>query len=225
VTSVSRPLTLGGRFHDAARAVLRARADLDVTVAGVRLRATSIPLVKRTADGLQQVVRVELETASAGRVLLTVRTDKHVLVERSVQAAAGRNVEYLLVREVDKATPCTFDVAVGESRASAALELRPQRHWRIFLIHQSHLDIGYTDPQDLILHHHAAFLDAVLDLAERSDTLPDDARFRWNVEATWPLDYWLRTRPAADRRRFLDLAQAGRIEVAALSFNLSLIHI
>ena len=220
MTSVSRPLTLGGRFHDAARAMLRARADLDVTVAGVRLRATSIPLVKRTAEGLQQVVRVDLEAASAGRVLLTLRTDEQVLVERSVKAAVGRNVEYLLVSEVDKTTPCTFDITVGESRASAALELRPQRHWRIFLIHQSHLDIGYTDPQDMILHHHAAFLDAVLDLAERSDALPDDARFRWNVEATWPLDYWLRTRPAADRRRFLDLAKAGRIEVAALSFNM-----
>jgi hypothetical protein len=143
-----------------------------------------------------------------------------VVAERSFEAPGGRTVEHLLLPEVDRPTACTLGVAVGEARGRAPLELRPQRRWRVFLIHQSHLDIGYTDPQDLILRHHAAFLDAVLDLAACSESLPDEARFRWNVEATWPLDHWLRTRPAAARRRFLDLARAGRIEVTALPFNM-----
>jgi hypothetical protein len=220
LTRNSRPRTIGGRFHDQARAILRARRDVDITVGQVQVRVASLPLLKRAADGLQQAVRVELDTPSPAAVRLRLEAGGQVQDERTVDARAGRTVEYLLLNAVDRPSPCSLDVAVGEARGRAQFDVRPHRRWRVFLIHQSHLDIGYTDPQDLILRHHAGFLDAVLDLAECSDGLPEDARFRWNVEATWPLDHWLRTRPEAARRRFFDLAHAGRIEVTALPFNM-----
>ena len=96
----------------------------------------------------------------------------------------------------------------------------PQRKWTVDLIHHSHLDIGYTDPQAVVLDHQLAYLDAALDLVDATDDWPEDARFCWNVEATWPLRHWLARRPRRDRERLFDRVREGRIEVFALPFTM-----
>ena len=113
-----------------------------------------------------------------------------------------------------------LEAEAGGTRHELALELRPQRHWEVFLCHQSHLDIGYTDPQDRVLAHHLQYLDSVLELAESTDDWPEDARFRWNIEATWPLEAWLAARPRAACEELLARARQGRIEVCALPFSM-----
>jgi hypothetical protein len=91
------------------------------------------------------------------------------------------------------------------------VEIRPQRKWSVFLVHHSHLDIGYTDTQGSVLQHHLQYLDSVLDLASATDDWPENAKFRWNVEATWPLLHWIKNRPERDRSRFFDRVREGRL--------------
>ena len=100
------------------------------------------------------------------------------------------------------------------------MEIPPQRKWSVFFIHHSHLDIGYTDTQASVLQHHLQYLDSVLDLASATDDWPEDAKFRWNVEANWPLLHWIRNRPERDRRRFFNRVREGRIEICALPFSM-----
>ena len=80
----------------------------------------------------------------------------------------------------------------------------------MFVVHHSHLDIGYTDPQGTVLRHHLDYLDAALRLAERTDAWPDDARFRWTVESSMPALQWLDARPADQVAEFVALARDGR---------------
>ena len=89
----------------------------------------------------------------------------------------------------------------------------------MFLVHHSHLDIGYTDLQPAVLRHHRAYLDSVLDLAAATDGWPDDARFRWNVESNLPLRRWLEERPPARVAELVERVREGRIEVCALPFT------
>src|ERR1700761_7469505 len=64
----------------------------------------------------------------------------------------------LFVPELD--APRTFTVALhGEPRE---VTLAPQRKWEVSVIHHSHLDIGYTDHQPLVLTQHLEYLDAAL---------------------------------------------------------------
>jgi hypothetical protein len=100
------------------------------------------------------------------------------------------------------------------------VEIRPQRKWSVFLVHHSHLDIGYTDTQGSVLQHHLQYLDSVLDLVSATDDWPENAKFRWNVEATWPLLHWIKNRPERDRSRFFDSVREGRIEICALPFSM-----
>ncbi len=73
------------------------------------------------------------------------------------------------------------------------------RRWTVHLIHHSHLDIGYTDPQPIVLANQASFLDSALDLVAATDDRADDARFRWCAESLWPVQRWAASRPRGPR--------------------------
>jgi hypothetical protein len=116
----------------------------------------------------------------------------------------------LFVPELD--APRAFEVTLGGEPREVVLT--PQRKWEVSVIHHSHLDIGYTDHQPLVLAQHLEYLDAALDLATQDDG------FRWNVEANLPLTRWLASRPAADVEAFLARVRERRIEVCALPFTM-----
>ena len=75
-----------------------------------------------------------------------------------------------------------------------------------------HPELGATAP--------LLYLDSVLDLASATDDWPEDAKFRWNVEANWPLLHWMKNRRESDRIRFFDRVREGRIEICALPFSM-----
>lgn len=193
---------------------------MEVDGGGLRLRAGDVPLFKRGDPGLLQAVRVVVEGGGEDREVRFRLGDGQTTAEAAARPGGPRAV-MLLIPEVQRPTRMVLEASIdGSTVIEAPIEVRPQRKYRVFCIHQSHLDIGYTDPQNLVLRHQAAYLDAVLDLVTASADAPDDARFRWNVESTWPLEHWLATRPAAARKTLFDAVRAGLIEICALPFNM-----
>lgn len=85
----------------------------------------------------------------------------------------------------------------------------------IHILHHTHVDVGYTDMQPVIWEKHVTFLEQVLEYCRQSDDYPDDARFRWVCEFTWPMLQFFRTRPHSVDEMAERLRQ-GRVELAAL---------
>ncbi|MEV0619637.1 glycoside hydrolase family 38 C-terminal domain-containing protein [Nonomuraea sp. NPDC050404] len=197
--------SLGSPDYDGIRQALRDDTSTPViSVRGVEVRVAVLPLF--THDG-RQAVRVS-----------STEPLTHVLV--GVDSATGRDVT-LLVPEVDAprvlTLECRDDAGVV---GSAQVTVTPQRKWHVFVVHHSHLDIGYTDPQGTVLRHHLDYLDAAVRLAEETASWPDDAKFRWSVESSMPALKWLEARPPEMVESFAALARAGSIEVTALPFQL-----
>jgi Glycosyl hydrolases family 38 N-terminal domain len=186
---------------------------VELALPGLSARVGCLPLLRR--DGMQAVrVAVHANEAS-GPVRIAVAG-----AERTVEAGPGRTRVLLFVPPVDTTRQERVELEAGGRRSEAQLELRPLRRWHVDLVHHSHLDIGYTDPQHLVLDHHLQYLDAVLDLAAATDDWPEQARFRWNVEATWPLERWLAVRPRPARDELLRRVREGRVEVCALPYSM-----
>ncbi|MFC7591710.1 hypothetical protein ACFQYP_54400 [Nonomuraea antimicrobica] len=199
------PAQPGSPDYDGIRQALRDDTSTPViSVRGLEVRVAVLPLF--THDG-RQAVRVS-----------STEPLTHVLV--GVDSASGRDVT-LLVPEVDAprvlTLECRDDAGVV---GSAQVTVTPQRKWSVFVVHHSHLDIGYTDPQGTVLRHHLDYLDAAVRLAEETASWPDDARFRWSVESSMPALKWLDARPKELVDSFAALARAGQIEVTALPFQL-----
>ncbi|MEO3886644.1 glycoside hydrolase family 38 C-terminal domain-containing protein [Nonomuraea sp. B5E05] len=197
--------SLGSPDYDGIRQALRDDTSTPViSVRGLEVRVSVLPLF--THDG-RQAVRVS-----------STRPLTHTLVD--VDSGSGSDVT-LLVPEVDAPRELTLECrddagVVG----SARITVTPQRKWSVFVVHHSHLDIGYTDPQGTVLRHHLDYLDAALRLAEETSSWPDDAKFRWSVESSMPALKWLDARPPEMVEAFAARAREGVIEVTALPFQL-----
>ncbi|MBJ7603203.1 MAG: hypothetical protein JF888_08465 [Candidatus Dormibacteraeota bacterium] len=210
-------------FHERARAELRAGATGQAFSPGpLQVHASVLPLIRRGATGgLEQAVSLIVESPEDG---LAARFSLE-LAGRPVDAALpmlrrGRQALRLFLPEVSKPSPVSVRVAAGGTDDAFDLTVLPVRKWQVYIAQQTHLDVGYTDPQNLVFRHHLHYLDSVLDLVSSTDQYPDDSRFRWNVEGTWVLRRWLRSRPPSRAREFMDRVREGRIGIDALSFNL-----
>ncbi len=184
------------------------------------LEVQPLPLVRDAATGPQRIISVMWRSAAGGRATVSL-TCGAARVSREVDAAPGANTVRLAVPEPDAETGVRAEVRnpAGDVAETAA-PLAPVRPWRVFLVHHSHLDIGYTDVQPHILHLHLGFIDDALHFCERTGDWSEDSRFRWNFETSLPLATYCRQRGADARRRLGRCLREGQMEIGAFAVNL-----
>ncbi len=120
-----------------------------------------------------------------------------------------------------KTTKAHYLLVAGKEQWKGDLLLKPVKRWTVDFVQHTHTDIGYTRPQTDILAEHLRYIDYALDYCDLTDTMPDEARFRWTCEASWAIDEYLHTRPASQITRLKKRIQEGRIEVTGMYFNFS----
>jgi alpha-mannosidase len=94
------------------------------------------------------------------------------------------------------------------------------RPWEIFLVHHSHVDIGYTEPQPLIYRMQADFVAQALDYITATENLPEGERFCWTCEVSWTIKNFLTQYPARAEEYFRRVRE-GRIEVTGVFLQLT----
>jgi hypothetical protein len=62
---------------------------------------------------------------------------------------------------------------------------------KLYLIHHSHTDIGYTHSQPVVLHLQRAYMDQALELVEATEAYPEGAKGKWTCETGLPVLEWL----------------------------------
>ncbi|MFL6073995.1 MAG: hypothetical protein ACJ73S_11430 [Mycobacteriales bacterium] len=220
----SRLLTasLGSPTYDGMRDTLRTgRLRPVVSAGGVEVLAQPLPLFRRREGALSQAVRLVVRAPGGAAVTLTLSGPDGEYDRAAVEIDHGEEALDLYVPEVAGDREVTVTVSDhGGAVGAGTVTVTPQRKWSVYAVHHSHLDIGYTDRQGVVLRNHLEYLDSALDLAAATGDWDDDARFRWTVESALPVRRWLAARPAAVRDRFVELAMAGRIEVTAMPFQL-----
>ncbi len=99
--------------------------------------------------------------------------------------------------------------AVAGARPTAAAPGIDSSIHTIYLVTLSHLDIGFTDPPDVVADQQKAYIDEAIDLV---DANPD---YVWTVEELWQLEQWILRSTPAEIAHLADLARAGRIGLTA----------
>lgn len=213
----------GHRDWVRTRESLRKRAiQQEFTVDGEVFYLVVEPLIKKSGDGkLMQTIRVRSASNKSVKDLLgkpvVSASGGGVITQGGEDAPKGSYRVFVPEVESEQNVIVTFE---KKTEIKLNLSVKPQRHWTIHLVHQTHLDIGYTDPQGRVLAEHLAFLDSCLDLIDRTDEWPDDAKFRWSVEALWSFDEWTKVRSKEKIDEFIRRVKEGRIELTAMPYNL-----
>lgn len=202
-----------------ARDILRDRAvSAEGVLGGHRIRLACEPLLRHDgAGGLLQSVRVTTGGRAVTRARVT--TVAGGALRCDVLPGPGGDVR-LLVPEVESPTPVLVELPELADGESVEVRLTPQRHWTLHLVQHAHLDIGYTDPQSTVLAEGRKYLDSLLELCRTTDDWPDESKFRWAVEGFFSYENWSQNRPPRQVAEFLDRVREGRVELAAMPFNL-----
>jgi len=113
------------------------------------------------------------------------------------------------------------DLRIGLGRRSvrATYTVTRARPLEVYLIHHTHLDIGYTEFQDSVERRHWSHLQEALRLGRASTGGEDGERFVWNPEGLWAVESYLAAHPA-DSAALIDGIRRGWIALDAMFANL-----
>jgi hypothetical protein len=148
----------------------------------------------------------------------TVTVNGSEPVEQSLKP--GFKVIEGLAPAVNKPTSVEVDIKVAsESIGKQSLTIKPVRKWEVYVLHHSHVDIGYTHVQTEVVRKHWEYFKQVIELARKSANYPEGARFKWNVEVLWAVESYLKQATPDECRVFVDAVKKGWIGLDALYGN------
>ncbi|RUR01839.1 glycoside hydrolase family 38 C-terminal domain-containing protein [Labedella endophytica] len=240
----ARPWTDTG----ARAGLFSAAAAITTVVGGENVRVIAEQLVRSDGrGGRQQAIRLEIgdihrpvslgSAVQHGGIALDVEVgtvdDAHTVdvsgitlrtadgEDVPVQVEDGPRGAYrLYIAAVETATALRLVIPSLDRDVELPFEVLPVRDWTIHVVHHSHFDIGYTDPQAIVLAEQRSFLDSALELLRDTADEPQDERFRWVVESLFTFESWAETRPQHLVDEFVGFVREGRAELTALPYNL-----
>ncbi|HEY5481204.1 MAG TPA: glycosyl hydrolase family 38 [Verrucomicrobiae bacterium] len=182
------------------------------------------PLIPKVAQGERNILVASIDSSGLTNVAVTLTSPDWPQVARQTipSLPKGKQSVEIQVAPLTGPTPVTVRVeSAGLSREFGPFTVLPPRKWTVYLTQHTHTDIGYTRPQTEILPEHLRYIDYALDYCDLTDSLPDDARFRWTCETSWAVREYLRDRPAVQIARLKQRVREGRIEICGLLLNMS----
>ncbi|UCD24684.1 MAG: hypothetical protein JSW51_01850, partial [Gemmatimonadota bacterium] len=172
-------------------------------------------LVRSTPEPKQHV-RVDLVYLGMSGNVRISSTDGRI--DRPLEL--GHHRFEIPVPAVDSDTGVRIAIEIDGLAIDTQFTVTPVRRLDLYLIHHTHLDIGYTDRQDEVEVLQWQHLEQALELGARSDGLPRGSRFVWNPEALWAVESYLETHGDAERDRLLEGIRRGWIVLDGLYANL-----
>jgi len=200
-----------------------------VRIQGEPITAISLvqrPVLSRGEDG--STPSRELQIQFPNRIL-TKKTPLQVKVSQEGEPEKTYNYELdpqlLLLNEPitvpiinpDKdANVTAIFMPPDSSSVRAAVKLTPVRKWEVHIIHQTHLDIGFTDFQDRVMDTQIENIYDSLRFIDETKDYPEDARFKFHLEGMWAVDEFFLRASDEDKERFINAAKQRDLHLDGL---------
>ncbi|SDW76730.1 glycoside hydrolase [Paenibacillus sp. CF384] len=98
-----------------------------------------------------------------------------------------------------------------------------QRKWKLYVIHHSHTDIGYTERQEKIEQYQVDFIRQAIQICNSSHT--EDRKewkgFKWTCETFWAVEKFLEQATEEEQEQFVAALQRGDIELSGTYLNMT----
>lgn len=89
----------------------------------------------------------------------------------------------------------------------------------IWCMHHSHLDIGYTHPQPMLMELQGDYIENAIELCMQTREWPLESQFKWTCEVTYPVLKWMEHAELKKIQQFKQLISEKRISIAALPMH------
>lgn len=182
------------------------------------LEAFSRNACYRSADGDSRLISLKFTGGLVVAPVEIVCDYKGKQYQRMVDPGADalQAAEIYLPIGSDESGDVTINMHNGVKMIGTTLNVLPVRKWEIHLIHQTHLDIGYTHKQEDVRRMQIDHFHKTMEYIEASRNYPPEARFNWHPEGMWAVEEFLRTESEESRRRFIEATKIGDIHIDAM---------
>lgn len=93
------------------------------------------------------------------------------------------------------------------------------KKWKIYLIHHSHTDVGYTQTQETIEFYHVDYIKQAIQISEQMKKT--GRKFVWTCEAFWAVECFYNSVTDDWKERFKEAVRGGFIEITGNYLNLN----
>ena len=95
--------------------------------------------------------------------------------------------------------------------------------WTIFVVQHSHIDLGFTERQEVITRFHRQFIEEALTfaVADRSAGRTFDSHFKFTCEGFWAVEQFLGGCTPERKAQFIDAVRSGTLELTAFYLHLN----
>jgi alpha-mannosidase len=97
-----------------------------------------------------------------------------------------------------------------------SLEVRPIRHWQVYVVHNSHQDPGFLDLPSKLRARFVPFIDKAMNYCEETSPWPADSQFKWNIDVSYLVEDYLKARGPEKLREAMDWVKKGRMTMGGL---------
>src|SRR5579863_8177572 len=161
---------------------------------------------------IQVTVHHSGPTVSAITRLNGINVDSRTLTE-------GDQSFNVLFPAVSASQQVRVDCELGRRVQTTMVTVLPVRKVTVYILPHSHHDLGYTDLQANVEEKQMRNISMGLDLARRTASYPEGARFVWNLEVLWGADLFLRRKSEAEKAAFVDAVKRGWIGLNGMYAN------
>ena len=150
-----------------------------------QLRLFSEQAVLRSAEKPNQTIRAEIVHLGSP-VQSTIKAGDQIL---GSALKLGHNVFRIGIPAVVRSKSFAVRVDIpGHDSLVEEILINPVKHKNIYLLHHSHVDIGYTHIQEDVKHIQTKNIELAMDLASQTQDFPEESQFKWNTEVMWPVE-------------------------------------
>ncbi|WP_044208522.1 glycoside hydrolase family 38 C-terminal domain-containing protein [Flammeovirga sp. OC4] len=175
------------------------------------------PAVIKSAKGPQQQLRTTiLHYGDPVKATITAGKSKE-----KVTLNVGANVFRINIPKIEETTSVPVKVTVGKTILDEqTLEVDPVKPYTVYLLHHSHVDIGYTHTQDEVEKMQWDNLDDAVMMSQKTADYPEGSQFKWSVEVMWAVESYLKNTTPEKRKAFMEAVKNGSIELNGLYGNM-----
>lgn len=175
------------------------------------------PAVINSSKGPMQQLRTTI-LHYGNPVKATIQAGK---AKEKVTLNVGANVFRVNIPKIENTTEIPVKVTVGKKVLNEqVLTVEPVKPYTVYLLHHSHVDIGYTHTQDDVEKMQWKNLDDAVMMSKKTADFPEGSKFKWSVEVMWAVESYLKNASPEKRADFISAVKNGSIELDGLYGNM-----
>jgi alpha-mannosidase len=181
------------------------------------IRVVVTPLVTRAQPTASRLIEIYFPIAGTPRAAhARVTVGDHPIEQDLGMIPPAEDRVQILVPEVTEPVSGTVELTLEQESWSIPLVITPARPWTVYLVHHSHIDLGFTHRISEVAAIQNENLDEAIELCEMTRDWPEGLRFKWTCELAWSVHNYVRSRAPAQIDRLRECLRRREIEVAAV---------